>query len=1657
MQDKKEFHPLVKRPEASFAGLAAMGAPYLFSAAGLIKLGTAGLISMGVGIVYGLAQSALVKPPQRRSQNISGGTPGLPPAGALRNQARIGGPAQFLHGKRRIYPPAAAVPYTEQAGFDTYQRFLLHIGDGEYDISEIEIGETAITSYAGDYETADGHITDSAVQAIYPDDVTPEATLPVEVTFASGGLIKTTAANTTEISVTVGCPNGLYAITDTGNYRGQRVNYTVRYRTNSPQGSWINFSGSPYSPRWKTQGLAAWNHRVTGLSSDTYDVEVVKTNADHPPPESGEEVTQDDFYWMALNSINTGQDAVNDTDAYLLAVRIKLTGNFDSGIDTINCVAERKVSAWSGAAWGAVAVSRSPAWAFADILRTAGTGNTDNALVADSKIDGDALLDWHNNCVTNGFNFDGMTDGETTAKQRLEQIARIGRASRDIINGLHTVVQDETQASNLQHFSPRNSWDFSGHRDYLDYPHAIRCQYIEPTNGYQVEEIIVCDDGYYEDVPSSATWQASTAYNTDDWVTPSTPNGFYYKCTDDGGTSGGGEPSWPTTPRETVTDNNVEWMCHTLATDFEALDFTDGVTDSDHVWKLARYHMAVARLRSETFSFSTDAENLRVTRGDRVGFTHDVVLVGQGQARIKSIAGSDVTMDDSITMEGGKTYGTIVRKADATFLSTTITLDVGEQTTVTLGSVLGIAVGDLMFFGETGSITQDCIIKEINYGPDLSAKLTLTNYDENIQSADSGTIPTYTPVISTPPELNRVPPEVTILTINVGYWAATDHDLSQKALHAFVTFSLGMSTEIDPYYFQVQYQSYDNISGDDYYSEWFYAPDVPVDVRTARIPVQDGSTYNFRIRSVSRYGITGPWSDDAIADDYAVSYSGLTPNDIAGLALVQGGSTWAGLDCAIEWTAPTDTWRVKKVKIETYKTSPLTLLRPAEYVDPNQNTYTYTYAMNEEDNGGQAIGGLTFRVYAVSQNDDEGTHDELAVTHTAPSSVTSLAGVSWSGGVEFTWDENTDSAFSHFEYRIKVGAALNGESWYRKQSPQLRRMLTPTEKDTYGVAATVYFECRAVDKFGTPSGTSSTSQAAGALGIVTADIDDYQLTPAKFYTPVILVDGLSITNNSPSAGYVAWDAFTIYFDGTAYSITPGNSNYEFINFRNLSTTLEGSPAHPDEQWSDWDPSNDFNIIWNNNGVGKAVWSTMINVVMTNSYIGTAAIATANIQTAAITNALVNDLSADKINAGTLSADRIGANSLEIGKFDQTTIDSYGPIIPDPTFALTTTVNDTDYWDLDVVYKAWGASYGENSTQPGVQIECNGSNHYLIAHDGQGSDRYYPAAKGDKIVAKVRIYKSFDFDGSVYFGCWERDENKSSIGTNNADIEPDNTLTWETKTAQVTLSNTDCHFIFLYILVAGGTTGDVRIDSVNVVKEQAANFRSSNDYTKINGGDVYVGSEILVGSGSTDGKISIGSATYGAAGIQLHRASSVNKFYVGDGSNEYFKYDGTNVEISTSKSDGLIIKNGGDIKLETGGDIHLYSATGGNSAQIVMHGNARTFTFDIDYDTDYLQLYPDTDEFGSFSIGTATKIFDNVHIRADDLIDIQMATGKNIYMTINGLWIRHSSEINIEGPLFIEERTAADTDKAGYGQLWIKNTTPCELWFTDDAGTDTQIV
>ena len=96
------------------------------------------------------------------------------------------------------------------------------------------------------------------------------------------------------------------------------------------------------------------------------------------------------------------------------------------------------------------------------------------------------------------------------------------------------------------------------------------------------------------------------------------------------------------------------------------------------------------------------------------------------------------------------------------------------------------------------------------------------------------------------------------------------------------------------------------------------------------------------------------------------------------------------------------------------------------------------------------------------------------------------------------------------------------------------------------------------------------------------------------------------------------------------------------------------------------------------------------------------------------------------------------------------------------------------------------------------------------------------------------------------------------------------------------------------------------------------------------------------------------------------------------------------------------------------------------------------------------------EGGSISLSVAThdgEIQPGFTIQdgsAEDEIDVFVANGTSSVTTIAG-------DVKLDGAgLKIKEAANAPADTAAYGQLWVKNETPCELYFTTDAGDDIQL-
>ncbi len=81
------------------------------------------------------------------------------------------------------------------------------------------------------------------------------------------------------------------------------------------------------------------------------------------------------------------------------------------------------------------------------------------------------------------------------------------------------------------------------------------------------------------DVAVPAIWITLTAYALGVFVSKIAGNAYRYECTE-AGTSGAGEPTWPTTPGETVEDGTVTWTCRKVTyvedTDYE-IDYTYGM------------------------------------------------------------------------------------------------------------------------------------------------------------------------------------------------------------------------------------------------------------------------------------------------------------------------------------------------------------------------------------------------------------------------------------------------------------------------------------------------------------------------------------------------------------------------------------------------------------------------------------------------------------------------------------------------------------------------------------------------------------------------------------------------------------------------------------------------------------------------------------------------------------------------------------------------------------------------------------------------------------------------------------------------------------------------------------------------------------------------
>lgn len=163
----------------------------------------------------------------------------------------------------------------------------------------------------------------------------------------------------------------------------------------------------------------------------------------------------------------------------------------------------------------------------------------------------------------------------------------------------------------------------------------------------------------------------------------------------------------------------------------EAIEFP-GVTNPDQIWLEARKRQYELIYRRDIFYAMQDFEGAIARRDDLVRFSHDILDSTQVSAFVKAVSGSNVTLDEWVTMEAGKNYVLRIRKlatseaGDDLSISRSVKTVAGETATVVLsGGGVAPEVGDLVMFGELSRESEECVVREIEGAEDFSQRFTL--------------------------------------------------------------------------------------------------------------------------------------------------------------------------------------------------------------------------------------------------------------------------------------------------------------------------------------------------------------------------------------------------------------------------------------------------------------------------------------------------------------------------------------------------------------------------------------------------------------------------------------------------------------------------------------------------------------------------------------------------------------------------------------------------------------------------------------------------------------------------------------------------------------------------------------------------------------------
>ena len=438
--------------------------PIAAVAMGYAEAGTAAaMATAGIALAGSVLINTVIPAPKPSMPSLnwggSGSTPAPSPTYSLQaqgNQARLGQPIPVIYGRHMVYPDLAAEPYQDYVNGEQFLYQLHVIGQGEYDLEQIRIEDTPISSFE---EVQTEIVPPGRPVTLFPTEVVSapevagqELVAPNLVLAGSDGCVGPFAANPVDttanaLGIDIVFPRGLYYANDSGGLTERTAQWQIETcpidSDGIATGGWSVLASETYTAADNNTIRISYRYAV---AAGRYEVRAKRLDNKDTDARAGHEVR-----WGALRSTLTDQPDFGAVT--LLAVKMRATDNLSQRSSRlINVIVTRKLPVWSEAGgWTAPQPTRSIAWAFADACKA-----EYGAKLADSRIDLKALLALDAIWASRGDTFDAVFDSSMTAWEAFTRIARCGRAIPIQQAGIVRIIRDAPQVMPVAMFGPRN-------------------------------------------------------------------------------------------------------------------------------------------------------------------------------------------------------------------------------------------------------------------------------------------------------------------------------------------------------------------------------------------------------------------------------------------------------------------------------------------------------------------------------------------------------------------------------------------------------------------------------------------------------------------------------------------------------------------------------------------------------------------------------------------------------------------------------------------------------------------------------------------------------------------------------------------------------------------------------------------------------------------------------------------------------------------------------------------------------------------------------------------------------------------------------------------------------------------------------------------------